>query len=88
MKTKRLLKAIFVIFMVICATVTVYAVSETEPNNGTNTATEIVLGTECSGDICSSEDVDWYKFTVEKDYFTLSFIVDNSVDKSKLLYLY
>ena len=84
MKTKRLLKAIFVIFMVICATVTVYAVSETEPNNGTNTATEIVLGTECSGNICSSEDVDWYKFTVEKDYFTLSFIVDNSVDKSKL----
>lgn len=54
------------------------AVTETEPNDGSNTATAIPVDTVCSGWMGNEKDIDWYKFTTDKDYFTFSFEIDMS----------
>lgn len=56
------------------------AVAEKESNNGSNTATVIPVDTVCSGTLGHEEDVDWYKFTADKDYFTFDFAC--SLDES------
>ena len=49
------------------------AVTETEPNDGSNTATVIPIDTVSSGTINHFDDIDWFKFTTDKDYFVLNF---------------
>ena len=52
------------------------AVAEKESNDGSNTATVIPVDTNCIGWLGDEADIDWYKFTTDKDYFTFSFEID------------
>ncbi len=55
-------------------------VTENESNDGSNTATLIPTDTLCSGALNDRYDVDWFKFSSEKDYFVLNFSLDSTVN--------
>ena len=79
--TSLLMSVLMILSTMVCLSGVSFAadaVTETEPNDGSNTATEIPTNTTCSGTLNHTEDVDWYKFTADKDYFVLDF--DFSLD--------
>lgn len=48
--------------------------SESESNNSKDTANQIAVNTSVSGNLSTSSDVDWYKFTTTQDgYFNVEF---------------
>ena len=84
---KMIMKKIIISFMLILTlvlvmSITAFSIQEIENNNSVDTATEISVNTNVSGNLSSTSDVDWYKFTVEKDgYFYVDFqheLVDSS----------
>ena len=63
-----------VMALMIMLAVSVSATNETEPNNSRDTATNISINTTVNGNLSSSSDVDWYKFTIPEDgYFYVDF---------------
>jgi len=84
---KMIMKKIIISFMLILTlvlvmSITAFSIQEIENNNSVDTATEISVNTNVSGNLSSTSDVDWYRFTVEKDgYFHVDFqheLVDSS----------
>ena len=78
--TKQFISGIMMVLMILSSvqilSMTSFAtnvVTEKESNDGSNTATVIPTDTICSGALDHTEDVDWYKFTADKDYFTFDF---------------
>lgn len=81
--TSLLMSVLMILSTMVCLSGVSFAadaVTETEPNDGSNTATEIPTNTTCSGALNHSKDVDWYKFTADKDYFIFDF--DFSLDET------
>lgn len=83
--TNKLLTLILAVMMMLCmAVMTSAANSEIEPNNAPNKASLMNTETTYSGVISDYDDEDWYKFTNSKDYFILTFDVDESVDITEI----
>ena len=79
------MSAVSVIVLIFGLGIVSYAATEAEPNDGTNTATQISVDELHQGSLSSETDIDWYKFTTNADYFNFEFVVDPSVvDASKI----
>ena len=81
-KKKLLFTILSTIAMIISLSITCLAANEIEPNNGSNTASVIETDVSYAGTLSHAEDIDWYKFTNEKDYFKLEF--DFNADYSEV----
>ena len=73
------MSAVSVIVLIFGLGIVSYAATEAEPNDGTNTATQISVDELHQGSLSSGSDIDWYKFTTNADYFNFEFVVDPSV---------
>ena len=75
--------AIISVLLVSLISFAVFALEETEPNENLATATEIPFNTAVEGNLSSSTDKDWYKFSLAEDgIVSISFThekIDNSV---------
>ena len=77
---KKALSLVLAMLMVLstmsCLTVTSLGaddvLAQVEDNNTSETAKEILVSEKYNGRLTSSEDEEWYKFTNDKDYFTLN----------------
>ena len=79
---KIVVSFVMVLMLLSVLTISVFAAQESESNNSVDTATNISVNTSVSGNLSSSSDVDWYKFTVSEDgFFNITFqheLIDNS----------
>lgn len=85
---KKFLSSILALLMLLsafsCLTITGFAadtLTEKESNDTAATANEIKVAETNVGALQSAEDVDWYKFTSDKDYFTVDFRLADITDK-------
>ena len=79
---KFIISVAFVIILILTMSISAFAAQESESNNSVDTATSISVNTNVSGNLASSSDVDWYKFTIGQDgYFNITFqheLIDTS----------
>lgn len=91
-KMKRIVIGIGItIILLLALSITTFAAQESESNDSASMATSISLNSTISGNLSSSKDVDWYKFTTTSDgYFNVVFtheLLSSSSDYWKV-YLY
>ena len=95
MRIRRIIKTLLFVLSLVLVFVLpnkAYAASsETESNNTSATANLISVNSSISGNLSSSSDIDWYKFTTTEDgYFNVSFnhtVIDSS-GRCWRIYLY
>ena len=93
-KMRKFLSSVLALLMLIsafsCLTVTGFAadtvLTEKEKNDEAATANDIKVAETNVGALQTNKDVDWYKFTSDKDYFTVDFGYLNISDKDGLSY--
>lgn len=66
MKKKLFFVVIVAIMLMTLMSLSVFAASESEPNNKKDQATSISVNTNVTGSISDSNDADWYKFTLSQ----------------------
>jgi len=93
-KMRKILCSVLALLMLFsafsCFSVTGFAadtaLTEKESNDTAATANEIKVAETNVGALQSSKDVDWYKFTSDKDYFTVDFGYQNISDQDGVYY--